>query len=901
MAKRWNEVQANPDYQKLSVSEKSAAREQYFNEVVAPQIGADEHGAAYQQFAQENPLVSGKAANMGNIRDSSGKGFREYDTPEAGAYDQMRLLTDYSTKHGLNTITGISGKWAPSNENDTKNYANTVGNLSGLDINQKLDLSDPNILGALGYAQAVMEKGRDNVPFTREQYIAMAGHTGLYARNAPQTQQEAPQQPTEQQPTQPQPQEQTTQQNAAQEATAPDSNDPYAAMKNAYGAQRQQIEVPEWQKDSEALKLSVMGTKDKADWQHPLSYLSPYATINDVPATTVANAEKDQAMGRDLLKTGVYGAAMAATEGFAAPLMAAFDVSAPLAGVTSRALGNAAGSVSSQSTEAIDNPQWQGISGGQVAQDVLAGEALHRLGNKIAPGSASRRAAITESRAADAARENRIQEISDDITHINRVAPELHGKSPQQIFNDPKLVDSFRKPGEVQAVPERLQQAMKGMYGNEQGQVMIDAAASKTHPTTNPAWQHTTDAAWKTPIGDQELGAVTRRLENEFAASERSRPQYTIDELQKLNQAYQSGSAINPNIPIAGTIFNPAMRMGDLSPAMMERLGVGSAERFGLRMGEGGEGNMFGLGQLTRQSNQEALNKAAFKAETEAKTMAGRKGEGSRLAQDDLSRLKFQHDQLVQQVQPTIQPYQEALTRQQELTDQLRGNLNPQDHLAVMQELNNVTNTVNQLRQSATQAQTMLDASQGQIEQQAQKVKDQIKLSTAYNKAAKTGKDYQSTRELSNYSAGKMAEAESLARGGKTKGFDQQAYTEQQTPRVIQENKESASKAAAQQAKFHSTPEHKLTSWLHFITKGTTLIPHLVASGYSRTVAKSIFNDIERTGGKNLTGDQLRKVMAFMIDNPATIGYVNSGDETSDKRNYEAEKKRLIQEYENSR
>lgn len=894
MPKKWNEVLANPDYQKLSVSEKSAAREQYFNEVVAPQIGADEHGAAYQQFTQQNPVVSGQAANMGNIRDSSGKGFRQYDTPEAGAYDQMRLLTDYQTKHGLNTLSGIAKKWAPSNENDTVNYTKNIASLSGLDPNQQLNLNDPQTLGSLSYAQAVMEKGRNNVPFTRDQYVAMAGHGGLYApvtHEATQGAPEAPQQPQTPEATQPQPEQPTAPQEAPQSAT----NDPYAALKSSMNQQRQQIEVPEWQKDSEAFKLSVLGTKDKADWQHPLGYLSPYATAADVPAQTMQNAQKTQEMGRGVLKGGAYAAAYEATAGLAAPFMEAVGLSPALAGLTARATGNAAGSVSSQSTEAIDNPDWQGISGSDVARDVVAGELLHRAGEAIKPGSASRRAAITESRAADQAREQRIGEISDDITHINAVKDQtLAGKTPQQVLTNPAIKDAYRKPGETQEVPERLQQAMKGMYGNEQGQVMIDAATSKAHPTTNPAWQHTTDAAWKTPIGDRELGAATLRLENEFAASQRGRPAYTVDELQNLNKAYQSGSAINPNIPIAGTIFNPAMRMGDLSPAMMDRLGVTNAERFALRAGEGGEGSLFGLGQLTRQANTEALNKTAFQAETNAKTMAGRKGEGSRLAQDDLSRLQYQHDQLVQQVQPTIQPYQEALQRQQDLTDQLRGNLNPQDHLAVMQELNNVTSTVNQLRPGATQAQNMLDASQSGIDAQAAKVRDQIQLSTAYNKAAKTGDAYQSTRELSNRGARDMAQAETLARGGKTKGFDQQAYTEQQTPRVIQENKESARKAANQQAKFHSTPEHKLTSWLHFITKGTTLIPHLVASGYSRTVAKSIFNDIERTGGKNLTGDQLRKVMAFMVDNPATIAAVNSGDSTSDQRSYDSEKQQLI-------
>ena len=48
--KRWAEVEANPEFQALSTEEKHAAQEQYFNEVVAPQIPQAEHGAAKQEF-----------------------------------------------------------------------------------------------------------------------------------------------------------------------------------------------------------------------------------------------------------------------------------------------------------------------------------------------------------------------------------------------------------------------------------------------------------------------------------------------------------------------------------------------------------------------------------------------------------------------------------------------------------------------------------------------------------------------------------------------------------------------------------------------------------------------------------------------------------------------------------
>ncbi|HDU5574522.1 TPA: hypothetical protein RFV54_001055 [Klebsiella aerogenes] len=893
MAKKWNEVLANPDYQKLSVSEKSAAREQYFNEVVAPQIGSNEHGAAYQQFTQENPVVTGQAANMGNIRDSSGKGFKSYDTPEAGAYDQMRLLTDYSNKHGLNTVSAIAKRWAPSNENDTQNYTNNIASISGLDPSKPLDLSDPNVLGALSYAQARMEKGANNVPFTKEQYIAMAGKRGYYG-TAPQSAPEAPQQPQTPEATQPQGQEPTTPPEAAQSATS----DPYAQMKNAYGQQRQEIEVPSYAKDSKAFALSVFGTRDKADWQHPLGFISPYETINDVSPTTVEHAEQTQQMGRSVLKGGAYAAAYEATAGLAAPFMEAVGLSPALAGVTARAAGNTAGSVSSQSTDAIGNDQWAGVDLGEVGQDVIGGELLHRGGEFLKPGNAGRRAAMTEARIADAAREQRIGEVSDSITEINRLSPELRGKTPEQILNNKDLVDQFRKPGETQVVPERLQDAFNGMYGNSYGKIISESLENGSHPSTHPDWQPALDAAYKTPASDLRVNQATDTLKAEFVKSEKTRPQYTIEELENANKAYQSGSSVNPNIPIVGNIFNPAMRMGTLSDSMLDRLGVKGSERFALRMGEGGEGSMFGAGQMTRKANQNALGRYAYKAENEAKTMAGRKGTGSKLSQRDLEDMQYQHDQLSESLKPQIEAYDHAIQKQTELTERLKGDLSFDEYTATIQELHNVSAEVKNLWPQYRDSKTIIQNSEQQLGKQVQKVKDAIKSSNAYSKAAKEGKDYRSTRDLGNNEAGMLTEAESLTRGGKTKGYDETQYTVQQTPRKLMENKEAARKAANQQDAFFTTPEHKLTSWYHFVSHGKTLIPHLMAFGSSRNIAQSIVRDLERTGGKNLTGDQLRKVMAFMIDNPATIGYMNSGDSSSDERNTKAEKQKLIQEEE---
>ena len=89
--------------------------------------------------------------NPGNIRasddDWQGKvgvddaGFVIFDTPENGARALSKTLDTYSTKHGLNTVRGIIGRWAPESENDTAAYVDRVSKQIGVGPDDTLDLS----------------------------------------------------------------------------------------------------------------------------------------------------------------------------------------------------------------------------------------------------------------------------------------------------------------------------------------------------------------------------------------------------------------------------------------------------------------------------------------------------------------------------------------------------------------------------------------------------------------------------------------------------------------------------------------------------------------------------------------------------------------------------------------
>ena len=74
MAKPWRDVASSPEFQALSSDDKEAARQQYFAEVVAPQVPTDDLAAAKGQFDDDTgPSVWGKAKNAGNAVLSEGK------------------------------------------------------------------------------------------------------------------------------------------------------------------------------------------------------------------------------------------------------------------------------------------------------------------------------------------------------------------------------------------------------------------------------------------------------------------------------------------------------------------------------------------------------------------------------------------------------------------------------------------------------------------------------------------------------------------------------------------------------------------------------------------------------------------------------------------------------------
>lgn len=85
--------------------------------------------------------------------------YAAFDTPDAGYQVMGKVLDTYQNKHGLNTVSGIVNRWAPSNvdNNSTSTYTKKVAAALGIDPNAPIS---PEQRPALMRAMASYEAGR---------------------------------------------------------------------------------------------------------------------------------------------------------------------------------------------------------------------------------------------------------------------------------------------------------------------------------------------------------------------------------------------------------------------------------------------------------------------------------------------------------------------------------------------------------------------------------------------------------------------------------------------------------------------------------------------------------------------------------------------------------------------
>lgn len=105
-------------------------------------------------FAQNQPGFVSANGRFANFADTN-----------SGMGAASNLLDQYA-KRGLNTVSGIVSKWAPAGDgnNNPAMYAATVAREMGIDPNQPLDLSNPQVKSALIAAMAGVENGQKMPP-----------------------------------------------------------------------------------------------------------------------------------------------------------------------------------------------------------------------------------------------------------------------------------------------------------------------------------------------------------------------------------------------------------------------------------------------------------------------------------------------------------------------------------------------------------------------------------------------------------------------------------------------------------------------------------------------------------------------------------------------------------------
>ena len=95
------------------------------------------------------------------------KHFEQFVEMKYGIRAMMKDIIN-DIKKGENTIVRFIHEYAPKFENNTSNYINVVSKLSGIGINETIELTEKNIIG-LCKAMVIMENGTANAKLITEQ------------------------------------------------------------------------------------------------------------------------------------------------------------------------------------------------------------------------------------------------------------------------------------------------------------------------------------------------------------------------------------------------------------------------------------------------------------------------------------------------------------------------------------------------------------------------------------------------------------------------------------------------------------------------------------------------------------------------------------------------------------
>lgn len=91
------------------------------------------------------------------------KSFCQFTKAEYGIRAMIIILRNYQSKHGLNTITGIIHRWAPTVENDTQAYIDSVAKSTGVPADRPVDTTDSRFM--MNLLQAIIQHENGSQPY----------------------------------------------------------------------------------------------------------------------------------------------------------------------------------------------------------------------------------------------------------------------------------------------------------------------------------------------------------------------------------------------------------------------------------------------------------------------------------------------------------------------------------------------------------------------------------------------------------------------------------------------------------------------------------------------------------------------------------------------------------------
>ena len=103
--------------------------------------------------------IDRNATNWNGMSDdqSSDARFCVFTSPVFGIRALVKTLISYQDVHGLHTISAMIGRWAPSNENNTDAYRNTVSAHTGYAADAPICMRDPAVAEKMAAAIIAVE------------------------------------------------------------------------------------------------------------------------------------------------------------------------------------------------------------------------------------------------------------------------------------------------------------------------------------------------------------------------------------------------------------------------------------------------------------------------------------------------------------------------------------------------------------------------------------------------------------------------------------------------------------------------------------------------------------------------------------------------------------------------